>query len=185
MKKIIIAVLCMGIAFGASAQEKFYNKITASYLPTTFRATEDNISISTSMNAVAVNYLAGFNVGGKNYIETGLTGSYLWKSDNGADFSHIGLIVPVNYTYRFAFKEGKMHLAPFAGIYGRFGIGGNAYDKSSLFKRVQGGVQAGVSFDIKKFYISAGYAFDLTPFQSESGYDAFLSQAVLSIGVTF
>lgn len=192
MKKIIIAVTCLAIAVGASAQEKFYSKVTASYNYVSLNTTISHATTSGSFSGMSLNYLAGFNIGGKNYLETGLSGHYFWD----AEFKNPALTLPVNYTYRFAFKDGKMHLAPFAGLYGRLGLSCkeeelDLYDAG--FKRFQMGLQGGVSFDVKKFYVSVGYACDMLPYATVrtvntttiTESDVIFSQAIFSVGVTF
>lgn len=191
MKKIIISILCFGMAFLAYAQaapsaepgtntgngvlsvdSKHINKFAFSYTPgkLSYKDSESSSSVQFGYQSAGMTYTHSIAVARfPLYVEFG--GGLQYTFNPNVEFKAVSVYVPVNLFYRFSFLEGKMHISPFTGFYCRYNAWakeGDAFllgkDNPDMYamKRAQFGWQVGASLDIKDFYVHLAYNTDMS-----------------------
>lgn len=230
MKKIIISILCLGMALSAYSQRtpsaessssqdavssnsenmaapQPYHKVMFTYSPFYLRmVSEDPNGESTrsGYHTIGLTYMHGSPLGNfPLYLEYGGGLQYMSyhknttteKDTSSVNAQMVSVNVPVNLLYRFAFKGGKIHLAPYTGLYAKY----NAWCKFSSDKKLsekedvwgeirhfQLGWQIGAQFDISKFYLHVAYLTDITSLSlSSSDTKAYFGGFNVGVGVVF
>jgi len=164
-----------------TVDEDIFSRVVLSYSPIT-RVMEKGTD-KTKYNMLALGWVVDKAVARfPLYIEFGFGANWYFAQDKEdgltSKFNLVSLSIPVNISYRLSLCNGKMHLAPYAGIYFRgnlFGQDKYEYDgdseKADLFskddmgedyvwKRFQMGWQGGLAFDFNKFFCHVGYTYD-------------------------
>lgn len=181
-----------------------YNKVMFTYSPLSLKEGKfGNVGAESrqgGINSLGLTYVHGFPLAQfPLYVEFGGGVQYMFyhNKKNDAKFDVISVNVPVNILYRFALNGGKQHIAPYAGLYGRYNAWGKGGD-DSLFgddgdlKRFQMGWQVGFQYDVSKFYIHLAYLSDISSCNKGSVSDqgigkakSYLGGFIFGVGVVF
>lgn len=196
MKKIRLMVLTAFavVSMSAMAQEGF-GSLYAQYNIASMKYSHDGHSESESLNSVSLGYNYAIPLADATplYLELGVAGQYLFKSEDGAKLNIASAKVPLSVLYAFEVSDG-ITIDPFAGLYARYNVWGEEKygdDSFNIFKKYDGedawakrfqfGFQAGVRVRFNAFMIGASYTQDLSEFAKYTK----INSIDLTLGVIF
>lgn len=159
---------------------KDYNRIFLGFAST---KETDKYDGSEKMRGLNLGWTHGFNVTKRKlplYVEAGLEGNVMGNDDVLVNFE-----IPVSLTYRYNIGKSKVKVAPYFGLNLKVNAYSDYYEDE--VNRVQVGMQLGVNFDIKHFYLGLGWDKDFSPLYSYEDYDYKVKTrgARVRIGVTW
>lgn len=219
MKKIsvMLSAILLAASLGASAQStssdvlvkdcEGYNRVSFSYASLSMTSKISSFSTTETMPGFKFGWLKGISVSQELpfFVEAGLDFSYNTKSEKVQGIkmssSTAAIAIPVNATYKLAFKNG-LYLAPYFGLHFKVNVlgkekmsyGGESASSSwfskddmddETYNRFQMGWQSGLNLGYKMINLNIGYMGDFMPLYKEKESDMKIKTGGFVVGVGF